>query len=156
MPSIEFNSGFNVTLGGNRDEAKTTLPVFQFERRTKMGPSHHLKGEEEGEESEDGNLSCEELKATLPRPPANDTIEDALVNNMKQLHIEREAVKKDTEDEDDECECLLKTLTIGVSLQDRKLRSNSITVIWSYSIAGKSDMHCPFAFIECFRVGVHT
>ena len=78
-----------------------------------MGPSHHLKGEEEGEESEDGNLSSEECKAALPRPSANDAIEDALVNNMKQLNIERKAVKNDTDDEDDEC--LLKTLTIGVS-----------------------------------------
>ena len=78
-----------------------------------MGPSHHLKGEEEGEESEDGNLSSEECKVALPKPSANDAIEDALVNNMKQLNIEREADKNDTDDEDDEC--LLRTLTIGVS-----------------------------------------
>ena len=99
-----------------------------------MGPGHHLKGEEEGEESEDGNLSSEMRKAALPRPSVIDTIEDTLVNNMKELKIEREAVKKDTEDEDEEC--LLKTLTIGVSLQDRRLQSKSSTVIWSYSIAG--------------------
>ena len=107
-----------------------------------------MKGEEEGEESEDGNLSSEECKVAVPRPSAKDTIEDALVNNMKQLNIKRGAVKNDTDDEDDEC--LLKTLTIGVSLQDRRLRSIFSTVIWDCSIAGKSDM--PLSFIECFRV----
>ena len=91
----------------------TTLPIFQFRPCAKMGPSHHLKGGEEGEESEDGNLSSEECKVALPRPSANHDIEDALVNNMKQLNIERKAVKNDSDDEDDEC--LLKTLTIGVS-----------------------------------------
>ena len=72
-----------------------------------MGPSHHLKGEEEGEESEDGNLSSEECKAALPRPSANDAIEDALVNNMKQLNIERKAVKKAYEEVVDDAICIL-------------------------------------------------
>ena len=79
-----------------------------------MVPNNHLDGDEDGEEGEDGNAPS---AVSLSKPAKGDFSVAALVNNMKQLNIERERVKEDKEDEDDEC--LLQTLTIQVSYEER-------------------------------------
>ena len=78
-----------------------------------MGPTHHLDGEEE---EEDGNASSVGREGALSEPSTGDCSEDALVNNMKRLNIEREEMRRKNEDEDDEC--LLQTLTIQVSYEE--------------------------------------
>ena len=98
--------------------ARDLICPFSIQSCTIMGgPSHHLDGEEEGEEGDDDNPSPEIGKKAVMSEPSTVAVgscEDALVNNMKRLNIEREEVNDCSEDDEDD-ECLLQTLTIQVS-----------------------------------------
>lgn len=76
-----------------------------------MSPTNDLDGEDEGEEDK---ATSEVGEGALLRPSAGGSCEDILVNNMMRLNIERGEVKEDNEEEEDD-ECLLQTLTIQVS-----------------------------------------
>ena len=74
-----------------------------------MGPTQHLDSQDEGEEED--KASSEVGEGALSGPSAVGSSEEALVSNMMRLNIEREDVKDDNEDDEDE-ECQLQTLTI--------------------------------------------
>ena len=74
-----------------------------------MGPTQHLDSQDEGEEED--KASSEVGEGALSGPSVVGSSEEALVSNMMRLNIERDDVKDDNEDDEDE-ECQLQTLTI--------------------------------------------